>query len=505
MRIGYLQLPQLSIQAALLRHPPLRGQSLIISSDGTRRGRVVDASPSCLALGVIRGMAIREAVELAPTATLLPGNPHADADLLSRAIDLLARFSEVVEETTGDGAWFVPAVPNALPSDERRMASAIVDGLAATLGLDARLGLGPGKFIARVAAERAAIGSIEVVAEGGAAAYLALLPVALLPLLPNAVERLKLLGIVTIGEFARLPPDTLPRRFGREAIVAGQLARGDDRAPLVPRRQPPTLSLRRGFEPAIEDRGILLAVARDLLGRLLLQLQADRRAFRSIDLTAGLDDGRLAERHADLRDPTNDPRRCQSLLGELIAMIELPQSVASLSVRLGSIVPEPISQGEIFGKNAFDRGRAERQERVSSALAEIGRRYRGRVRRIVPGDDPLSLLDDRRLLLLPVEVVGPEQTKSADRRLPRDLLGVAESAIRIRPINLITRRERIYLTDPESSRDEVVALHARWDADEWWPDPTRRTYYRIRMRRGAIVTVARDHDQKRWYLVESFE
>ena len=149
-------------------------------------------------------MAIREAVELAPTATLLPGNPHADADLLSRAIDLLARFSEVVEETTGDGAWFVPAVPNALPSDERRMASAIVDGLAATLGLDARLGLGPGKFIARVAAERAAIGSIEVVAEGGAAAYLALLPVALLPLLPNAVERLKLLRIVTIGEFAQI-------------------------------------------------------------------------------------------------------------------------------------------------------------------------------------------------------------------------------------------------------------------------------------------------------------
>src|SRR5579859_2697272 len=301
MRIGYLQLPHLSLQAALLRHPSRRGQPLIISSDDTRRGRVVDASPTCLDQGVTRGMAIREAIELAPTATLLPGNPHADADLLSRAIDLLDRFSEVVEEATGDGAWFVPAIPNALPSDERRMASAIVDGLAATLGLEARLGLGPGKFVARVAAERAAIGSIEVVAERDAAAYLAPLSVALLPVIPKAIERLKLLGITTIGEFARLPPDTLPRRFGREAEVAGQLARGDDRAPLIPRRQPPNLSLRRGFEPAIEDRGILLTVAQDLLDRLVLQLQADRRAFRSIDLTAALDDGRLAERHADLR------------------------------------------------------------------------------------------------------------------------------------------------------------------------------------------------------------
>ena len=450
-------------------------------------------------------MAIREAVELAPTATLLPQNPHADADLLSRAIDLLDRFSETVEEATGDGAWFVPAIPGALPSDERRMAAAVVDGLAATLGLDARLGLGPGKFVARVAAERAAIGSIEVVAEGGAATYLAPRPVALLPLLLNAVERLKLLGIVTIGDFARLPPDTLPRRFGREAIVAGQLARGDDRASLVPRRQPPTISLRRGFEPAIEDREILLAVARDLLDRLLLRLQADRRAFRSIDLTAGLDDGRLAERHADLRDPTNDPRHCQALLGELIATIELPRPVEALAVRLGTIVPEPIPQGELFGKTAFDRGRAERKERVDSALAEIGRRYRGRVRRIVPGDDPLSLLDDRRLVLLPFEPGGPEQTKAADRRPPRELLSVAESAIRVRPINLLTRSGRIYLTDRDAARDEIVALHARWDADEWWPDPIRRTYYRIRLRRGAIVTVARDHEEKRWYLVESFE
>src|SRR5207244_5021221 len=178
MRVGYVQLPHLSIQAALLRHPSRRDQPLIISSDDTPRGRVVDASPTCLAQGVTPGMAIREAIELAPTATLLPWNPHADADLLFRAIDLLDRFSEVVEDATGDGAWFVPAVPNALPSDERRMASAIVDGLAATLGLEARLGLGSGKFVARVAAERAAIGSIEVVVERGASAYLATLPVA---------------------------------------------------------------------------------------------------------------------------------------------------------------------------------------------------------------------------------------------------------------------------------------------------------------------------------------
>src|SRR5579859_3445294 len=109
MRVGYLQLPHLSVQTAVLRHPTQRGHPFLVGGAEDRRGRVVDASPDCLAAGVTRGMAIREAIELVPAATLLPWNPDADADVLGRALDLLDRFSEVVEEAVGDGAWFIPA------------------------------------------------------------------------------------------------------------------------------------------------------------------------------------------------------------------------------------------------------------------------------------------------------------------------------------------------------------------------------------------------------------
>jgi nucleotidyltransferase/DNA polymerase involved in DNA repair len=449
-------------------------------------------------------MALGEARELVPTAATLPANPIGDAEILRRAIDLLDRFSDVIEEDGDAGAWFVLALPGGSPGDERRLGAAIVDGLAASLGLEARIGIGPGKFVARVAAGRATSGAVEVVAAREGAAYLAPLAITLLPLLPGAIERLKLLGITTIGELARLPADTLPRRFGREAILAGQVARGDDVTLLVPRHAPESLTMGRSFEPTIEDREMLLVVAQDLLGHLCRQLQTGQRACRSLELAIGLENGRVVECHANLRRPTNDPRHCLPLLPPLIEALVLDRPVAHVALRLGTIGREPTSQGELFGSDSFDRGRAERRERVVGAFGEVARRYRGRVRHIVPGDDPQSLLDDRRLLLLPDLTPGEAAVPGANGSAPLDR-NLAEPAVRLRPIQLVARGQRIYLSEPHWQRDDIVALHARWEADDWWPDGVRRTYYRVRTRRGQILTLARDHARQCWLLVESFE
>lgn len=510
-RIGYVWFPHLPVQAAILRHPSLRDRSLVVVGGADGRERVVDASDDCLSAGVQRGMAVREAAELVPSATFLPPDPGGNADMLERAFDLLERFAESVETNGREGAWFLPAgLPaHPLPSrgvEERRLGATIVDGMAATLGLDSRVGIGPGKLVARVAAERAAPGAVDSIATGDAAAYLASLPITLLPLLPRSVERLKLLGIATIGAFARLPADTLPRRFGPEASLAWRIAHGDDVAPLVPRQRPEAWSMRQTFDPPIEDRELLLSTARALLDRLSRPLQDQRRAFRSLWITIGLEDGRVVNQHANLRAPTNDPRQCLSLLRGMVEALVLERSAAQVTVRIEAIEREPAVQGELF-----DRAGIERRERVIRAFSEIARRYRGRVRRIVPGDNPTSLFLDRRLLLLPYEA-GPDGAPAS-----QDL---AEPATRSRPVHLIARGDRIYLVEtgaeagaPGASpadmggerKDEVVALHARWEADDWWPEATRWTYYRVRTRHGLIATLARDHDRQRWLLVESLD
>ncbi len=328
MRIGYVWFPHLSVQVAILRHPTLRGRPLVIGGDQTGRGRVVDASDDCLAAGVKNGMAIREAAELVPSATFLPTDPNGDADVFARALDLLDRFAEAIEENGCEGAWFVPAgppthSPASRTAEERRLGATIVDGIAAALGLNARVGIGSGKFVARVAARRASAGAVEVVVTEETAAYLESLPVTLLPLSLRSIERLKLLGISTIGAFAHLPSDALPRRFGPESILAWRIARGDDDAPLTPRRRPETWSMRQTFEPPIEDRGLILTAARTLLDRLCRPLQDQGRAFQTLRITIGLEDGRILDQHVDLRAPTNDPRRCLPIVQSMIEVLEI--------------------------------------------------------------------------------------------------------------------------------------------------------------------------------------
>ncbi len=511
MRIGYVWFPHLSVQVATLRDPALRGRPLVIGGDQTGRGRVVDASDDCLAAGVTSGMALREAIELVPAATFLPVDPNGDADMFARALDLLDRFAEAIEENGRQGAWFVPAgLPSHPPapcvSEARRLGATIVDSIAAALGLSSRVGIGAGKFIARVAAERAPVGGVEVVATEYSAAYLAPLPVTLLPLSPRSIERLKLLGVSTIGDFAHLPSDALPRRFGPEAGLAWRIAHGDDDALLIPRRRPETWSARQTFEPPIEDRTLILTASRALLDRLCRPLQDRGRAFRTLWITIGLEDGRVLDQHADLRTPTSDPRRCLPVLQSMVEALTLERSAAYVAVRIEAIRHEPANQGELF-----DRTRAERRERIAQTLSEIARRYRGRLRRVVPGDNPSSLFVDRRLLLLPYE---PDVGRGSVSH------HLAEPATRIRPIRLIVRDGRIYLAGPSArsetrpvswqatgawENDEIVALHARWEADDWWPDTTRWTYYRVRTRRGLIATLARDHDQQRWFLIENFD
>jgi nucleotidyltransferase/DNA polymerase involved in DNA repair len=502
MRVGYLWLPHLPVQTARRRSPDRRDYPLLIgdligqpigTTDLTTggaipRGRVVDASSDCLAAGVTVGMALREARELVPAAAILPADPDADAELLARALDLLERFSAQIEETAGEGAWFIPA-----PTDERRLGAALVDGLAAALGLEAAVALAPGKFVARLAAHRAAE---RVTLVSDAAAYLAPLPATLLPLAPGAQDRLKLLGITTVGAFAQLPVASVPRRFGPDAARAHQVARGLDLAPVLPRRHPEAPALRRRFEPTIEDRGVLLAVAKQLLDRLSRLLQERGQAWRALTVSVGLEDGRVVERRADLRTPTSDPRASYALLPRLIDALVIDRPVAEITLRVGQLGPEPARQ-----EGLFEPSPVARRERVLDALTEIGRRYRGRLRRIVPGDDPSSLLDDRRLLLLPLEAPTEPLAEIFARST-----GPAESAIRVRPVALRARRRRIFLVEPGAGpADEIVALHARWDADDWWPAAGRRTYYRVRTGRGRIATLARDHDQQRWLLIENFD
>ena len=147
-------------------------------------------------------------------------------------------------------------------------------------------GIGPTPFVARVVAERTPAGEARSVDDGRA--FLAPLPLEVLPVDEKIADELRLLGLRVVGEFAELPRGAVFDRFGSAAARAHALARGEYgdmvRAAAPPRR----IRARRVWDDAIASREQLVfalrvvvdeistALARDGLAALRLDARLDR-------------------------------------------------------------------------------------------------------------------------------------------------------------------------------------------------------------------------------------
>ena len=133
---------------------------------------------------------------------------------------------------------------------EQALAGKIIETVAAG-GFACSAGVADGLFAARLAARAAPPGTATVVPPGQAPEFLAPYPVSVLGS-EELTELLPRLGIVTLGDFARLPASQAVNRFGVPGGAAHRLARGLDPRPLDARPPAADLAVSVAFDPPAE-------------------------------------------------------------------------------------------------------------------------------------------------------------------------------------------------------------------------------------------------------------
>lgn len=229
---------------AMLAELPAGAPAAVLS-----KGQVLACSPSARTEGVRRGMRRRNAQSRCPDLTLAEHVPEADA----RA------FEEVlvaVEELSPGVAALRPGlcalrVPSRFYGGEAEAAAVIAERLVGLGVWDVRLGVADGLFAAEQAARRAAVQDCLVVPEGGAAVFLAPLPVEALDA-PEVVGLLRRLGLTTLGHFAGLAASDVHTRFGGHGALLHRRACGLDPQPVSRREVPPELAATMTLEPPLE-------------------------------------------------------------------------------------------------------------------------------------------------------------------------------------------------------------------------------------------------------------
>ncbi len=340
-----------------LDDPALRGRPLIVGGTGPR-GVVASCSYEARAYGVRSAMPAAVARRLCPGAVFVAGHHARYAEVSRQMHEVFARFTPVVEGISLDEAFldvtgalriFGPAVV---------IAGAIRAAIGDELGLSCSVGGATVKFLAKLASEAAKPGvgtaaapvtaGVRIIAPGEELAFLHPHPIeALWGVGPATAQRLKQLGISTIGDLARVDPVVIEGAVGKAAGGhLARLARGVDDRSVEAHRDVKSISHEETYPIDRRDRdGLRTEVLRmsdavaarmrkaGLVGRtvtLKIRYGDFSTHTRSVTSTGGLDDAAVIARHA----------------GALLADLDLSGGIRLLGVAVSNLFPTGRGPGE---------------------------------------------------------------------------------------------------------------------------------------------------------------
>lgn len=410
-------LPRFALAVAVgSRAALLQGPAAVAPEPG-REQLLGEVSAAAEGFGIHPGMRLGEALARCQRLSLVPPDPVGVADAWEGVLARLEVTGALVESERAGLACFqtgglrrlhggsVDGVLAAVRAALRRPAPAgsAAHRPAARVGpaipsrvTAARLGLGPSRFAAIVAAStRARARRPGFVAS---AADLAPESVALLRQRPDLAalpEELQRLGILTLGALAALPRDAMADRFGPLGLRAHDLARGDD-TPLRPRR--PGEVLEEALELEESSSGAQLERALGLLvDRLLARRERDGRTLRAVVLGAALIEGGTWRERVVFREALADASRMRLVLGQRLTLLPAPAESLRLAVdRFGP--PHPA------GAALFDEGHVRRRARLREAIRQARAAAGPEAALRILAVDPDSRVPERRAVLTPFEV-----------------------------------------------------------------------------------------------------
>jgi DNA polymerase IV len=266
----FAEVPGFYAAVARADDPALAARPVLVGGDPRKRGRVQSATLDALALGVTLEMSVLEALRHCPSARAVRTDMARYREV-SRRLFAVLRAIEPQLESFGLAACYADV--SARADDAEAHAHRLLDAVATSLGLPLRVGIGAGKFLARIAAEEVPgeCGVVRVPA-GGEGAFLAPLPASRLDGVGRkTASALAEMGGHTIGDVVRLGRERLQTVFGPHGLRIYACATGTDAEPVRGARHPKSLSR----ESTLPGEPLDVAVFGEQLAGLAQQLEEE--------------------------------------------------------------------------------------------------------------------------------------------------------------------------------------------------------------------------------------
>ena len=238
-------------------NPRLAGHPLAVGGDLKRRGVVSSANYEARKFGVRAGMPNAEALRLCPDLTVVEGNPQKYVHVSLQILEVLKDFTPIVEpfsideafldltgsprllqgtaRSKGAGAGAGPRPPEELLDAAIPVARAIQRAIHRRTDLTATIGIGPNKYIAKMASGVEKPRGLTVLTQERYRRHFWSLDVKELWGIGEKTRvALEKLGITTVGQLAHFPKEFLTYHFGLNGDRMRDAALGEDDGEVVP-------------------------------------------------------------------------------------------------------------------------------------------------------------------------------------------------------------------------------------------------------------------------------
>lgn len=265
--------------------PRLAGRPVVVGGAPDHRGVVAAASYEARRYGIHSAMPMGRALRLCPHLVRLDPRFSAYRDESRQILELLGRFSPLIEPLSLDEAFLDLTGMEGVLGRPDAIGVAIKREIRARTRLTASVGIAPVKFVAKIASDLEKPDGLVIVPPEGARAFLDPLPIGRLwGVGPRTRELFESRGIVTIGDLARSETRTIERLLGEHGAGLIRLARGEDARGVVAETEAKSYSHEETFARDTADRERLESVLLSQAIRVSRRLRLDGLAGRTVQL-----------------------------------------------------------------------------------------------------------------------------------------------------------------------------------------------------------------------------
>ncbi|WP_347347051.1 DNA polymerase IV [Nigerium sp.] len=322
----------------LRRRPELRGRPMWVG--GENRGVVLSATYEARAFGVEGGMSSTRARRLCPDAVAVRPDHDTYQAVSEGVFAIFETITPRVEPLSLDEAFLdVTGAVRRLgpPAEIGELVRAMV---ADEQGIPCSVGIGPTKFIAKLASNAAKPNGLVEVPPEGVIPFLHPLPVEKIWGVGEVTAAsLRRLGLATVADLAHTSRATLQRALGNTGAQLHDLAWGVDARPVIARDRERSVGCQETFDRDTDDARFVETELLRVASRVASRMRRARVLGRTVTVHVRFADFRVTQRSLTLPSPTDVTDEIHATAVSLFRGMRLERPrLRRVGVRVGGLV-----------------------------------------------------------------------------------------------------------------------------------------------------------------------